>query len=194
MKSPLLALLAIAALASAPAAHSQPESAYYGLSVGEFDYSDTLFTDELLSDSVSAWHLMVGYQFMEHLAVEGAYGKSGTIRDARTFAGFAPGTQDDVEYETELERILTIRLLGVLPFDNGISLLGGIGYADVKQDIQLTVNGSSFVGGDASENHPAYYLGVQYDWDRIALRLGYEKYDMDIADANETSVTFFYKL
>lgn len=193
MKSSLLSLLALFALVLTPAAHAQPESAYYGLSLGELDYTDEGFADGLFSDSVSTWHVMVGYQFMEHLAVEGAYGKSSTIRNAMMLPVFSPQLQD-VEFATELERILTIRLLGVLPFDNGLSLMAGVGYADTKQDVALNVDGARFAGGEVSDNHPAYYLGVQYDWDRIALRLGYQKFDMDFADATETSVTFFYKL
>jgi hypothetical protein len=188
MKKHLLPLLALAALVFAPALHAQPESAYYGLSIGEFDYTDNGFGDDLFSDTVSAWHLMVGYQFMEHLSFEGSYGESDTIRAVRTFG------PDEVEFVSELERILTIRLLGLLPFDNGISLMAGIGYADIKQEIEVNVNGAPFARGDVSGNNPAYYLGVQYDWDRIALRLGYEQYDIEAADATETSLTFFYKL
>ncbi len=46
-----------------------------------------------------------------------------------------------------------------------------------------------------SGNNPAYYVGAQYDWDRVALRLAYEQYDIDGGvDATETSLTFFYKL
>jgi hypothetical protein len=193
MKSLLLPLLTLLALVTAPAAHSQPESAYYGLSLGQLDYTDEGFTPKLFSDSVSTWHLMVGYQFMEHLSVEGAYGKSGTIRDTRMLPVYSD-QPEPVEFVTELERILTIRLLGVLPFDNGISLMAGIGYADTKQDVLLNVSGSPFAGGEVSDNHPAYYFGVEYDWDRLALRLGYQKFDIDFAAAEETSLTFFYKL
>jgi opacity protein-like surface antigen len=197
MKNPAIAVLALFVLAAAPAAHAQEGTAYYGLSIGEFDYEDDLFgVGEAFSDSVSTWHLMVGYQFLEHLAVEGAYGQSGRISDTVTFPGLLPGQQDVVSYETELDRILTIRLLGVLPFeDAGISLMAGIGYADVKQEIDLGVNGTPLASGDVSANNPAYYFGVQYDWERVALRLGYEKYDFDgDVDATEASLTFFYKL
>lgn len=196
MKNSALLSLAFLALAAAPAAEAQDGTAYYGLSIGEFDYSDSSFTVDPFSDSVSTWHLMVGYQFLEHLSVEGAYGESKSIRDTQTFAGPFPGLQDEVAYETGLDRILTIRLLGVLPFeDAGISLMAGLGYADVKQDIAIAVNGQPFLSGDVSANNPVYYAAVQYDWDRIAVRLGYEKYDFDgDVDAEETSLTFFYKL
>ena len=88
----------------------------------------------------------------------------------------------------------------MLPFDNGISLMAGVGYADVDQDIDLSQNGAPSTSLEISENNPAYYVGVQYDWDRVALRLAYEQYDFsgdtfqsDI-DAAETTLTFFYKL
>lgn len=193
MKKPLLSLAALFALASVQCAQAQPESAYYGLSFGSFDYTDKIFVESPFSDSASTWHLMVGYQFMEHLAVEGSYGKSGTIRSQHSLQIFSPQFED-VEFTTELERMLTVRLLGVLPFDNGLSLMAGIGYVDTKQDVRFTASGDPFLEGDASDNHPAYYFGVQYDFDRIALRLGYQKFDMDFADGKETSITFFYKL
>ena len=184
--------LGLLVLAATPAVHAQDGTAYYGLSIGELDYNDS----DVFSDSVSTWHLMVGYQFLEHLSVEGAYGQSSSIRDTAIFPGIFPGQQDELSYSTELDHILTIRLLGVLPFeDAGISLMAGLGYADIKQEIALTANRQPFLSGDASANNPTYYAAVQYDWERIALRLGYEKYDLDgDVDAEETSLTFFYKL
>src|SRR5688572_163281 len=111
MKNSVLAAFALLVLAAAPSVDAQPESAYYGISIGEFDYTDNGFGDELFADSVSAWHLMVGYQFMEHLSVEGAYGQSSTIRSTRSFFDPQSGETDEVEFVSELERILTIRLL-----------------------------------------------------------------------------------
>ena len=197
MKNPVITLLALCVLAAAPAAHAQDGTAYYGLAIGEFDYEDNFFPGlEGFSDSASTWHLQVGYQFMEHLAVEGAYGESDTIRATKVFPGLLPGQQDELTYTTGLDRILTIRLLGVLPFGkSGFSVMGGLGYADIKQEGQIDVNGVPVASGDLSANNPAYFLGAQYDFERIALRLGYEKYDFDgDVDAYETSLTFFYKL
>jgi hypothetical protein len=188
MKNLLLALLVLGA---ASAVEAQPESAYYGLTLGEFDYEETdFFSNTAISDTVSVYRLMVGYQFMEHLSVEGGYGKTGTIRS----------TLGNVDVQTDLQG-LTIRLLGVLPFDNGISLLGGLGYADIKQDFTLTNTPTGGqISDDFTSNEPSYYVGAQYDWDRVAVRLSFEKYDFDLGlvsddvDASETSVTFFYKL
>jgi hypothetical protein len=186
-------LLAVVALAGAPAIHAQPEFAYYGISVSNFEYTEVLPVDDFFSDKVSSYSLMVGYQFMEHLTVEGGYGKTGTIRDTNSVL-FSP----PVSFRGDI-RILTLRLLGVLPFDNGLALLGGIGYSDMDQDFELT-DGITTVSGDRSSNEPGLYLAAQYNWERFALRLGYEKHDFgdspfgEIAEVKETSLSFFYKL
>lgn len=190
MKHYVLALLASAAVSSA---YAQPDSAYYGLALGEFDYEEgDGFGNDFVQDTVSTWRLMVGYQFMKHLAVEGGYGETSTIRDTAQIIVF-PGVPAQLDYVSDI-KMLTLRLLGVLPFDNGLSLVGGLSYADVEQDIDFTIAGTT--GSiEISSNDPAYYIGAQYDWDRIALRLAYEKYDFDgDVDAAETTITFFYKL
>jgi hypothetical protein len=187
MKHALLALLAIAA---ASAAEAQSGSAYYGLSIGEFDYDEG---EGSFADSVNSYRLMISYLFNDHLAVEGGYAETNTLRDVQTFVHPVLGPLD-VAFESDF-KILTVRLLGVLPFDNGISLLGGFGYADAKQDITIDAGVLGQQSGDVDENAPAYYVAAQYDWDRAAVRLGYEKYDFDGGlDVIETSITFFYKL
>jgi hypothetical protein len=46
-----------------------------------------------------------------------------------------------------------------------------------------------------SLGEPTLFAGAQYDWDRVALRLGYEKYDLEgDRDASEVTLSFFYKL
>jgi opacity protein-like surface antigen len=179
-------LVAILALAAAPATvYAQAESAYYGLALGTFDYEENdFFGDPFLHDSASSYRLMVGYQFLDHLGVEGGYGKVKKLRDVTS----NPGLDISLEF-----RMLTLRLLGVLPFDNGVSLVGGLGFTDVKQSFVASglLNGS----GSDSTNEMGYYVGAQYDWDRIGLRLSYEKFDFDgDIDATETSLTFFYRL
>jgi opacity protein-like surface antigen len=85
-------------------------------------------------------------------------------------------------------------------FDSGLTVLGGIGYAEANQDIDLTFSAPTPPqSGDQDISKPTYFVGVQYDLDRFAVRLAYEKYDFDTgvfreADIEETSVTFFYKL
>ena len=71
----------LALAVGAARSHAQAERRTTALALGEFDYAENDGFGELFTDSVSSWHLMVGYLFMEHLAVEGGYGKTGTIRD-----------------------------------------------------------------------------------------------------------------
>ena len=194
MKNPALAALALVALAAAPTVEAQDGMAYYGISFGEFSYDEGDGAGgNLIDDTVSSWRLMINYQFMEHLAVEGALGQTGTIRDTITVPTFPAGTVD-LTFSAEFKRMLTVRLLGVLPFDSGLSLMGGVGYTSAKFEVDLT-DGVDSLSADEDRNDPGYYVGVQYDWDRFAMRLGYEKFDYDgDADADETMLSFFYKL
>jgi hypothetical protein len=189
MKNLLVVLLALAVV---PSVSAQQDAAYYGLALGNFDYEEKLFGTPVVTDTASSYRLMVGYQFMEYLGVEGGFGKVSKLRDTVTLPDFPTGTFDlTTTYDF---KILTVRLLGVLPFDNGIMLLGGLGYSDMKIDFERT-DGVDTLSFDESTNEPGYYFGVQYNWDRVAVRLGYEKFDFDgDIDASETMLTFFYKL
>ena len=190
MKKPAVALLALLTLAAAPVVQAQDGSAYYGVSFGEFDYSES---DDFIEDTVSSWRLMINYQFMEHLAVEGAYGQTGDIRSSFTVPTFPAGTVD-LDLRAEFSRILALRILGIIPFKSGLSLMGGLGYSQMKFEVDLT-DGIDSISVDEDQNNLGYYAGVQYDWERFAMRLGYEQFDFDAdADASETMLSFFYKL
>lgn len=195
MKYWLAALVALAATATVSA---QPESAYYGLALGKLDFQENDFAGRpIVDDDVSSYRLIVGYQFLEHLGVEGGYGQTRTVRGSATvaFPGSAPFTlSSGYEFKS-----LTVRLVGVLPFDNGVTLLGGIGYSDVKFKYNVT-DGIDSDSGSENVNQPGYYFGAQYNWDRVGVRLAYEKLDFDggyfssDVDASETSIAFFYRL
>jgi hypothetical protein len=184
------AIAALLALASTSVVEAQlGTSAYYGVALGSFDYeenADAFFTG--WNDTADSWRVMVGYQFSEYLAVEGGYGKTSTLAGTAVLGGNL-----DLAFTNEFKSLM-VRLLGVLPFDNGVSLLGGIGYADGEENI--TIAGPfGTQSGDLSLGEPTLFAGAQYDWDRVALRLGYEKYDLEgDRDASEVTLSFFYKL
>ena len=157
MKNPALPLLALLALVVAPAADAQDGSAYYGIAFGDFDYDEG---DGGITDKASSWRLMINYQFMEYLAVEGGYGQTGTLHETFTDPPFP-----DLNVSADFQ-ILTVRLLGVLPLDN-FKLLGGLGYSDMKFDVELT-RGVNSASVDIDTNEPGYYFGMQYDWERFA--------------------------
>lgn len=184
----------LCALSLSPSAWGQSDAAYYGLALGSFEYDEEDFGGTpLFRDTTDSYRLMVAYQFSEHLMVEGGWGKTGTLRDTNEVDTiFGPVT---VDFQSEL-KVLMVRLLGVLPFDSGLKLLGGMGYADIDQDFTYDLLGVGVQTGDVNGGEPTYYAGIQYDWDRFALRLAYEKYDTfdDVSDIAETSISFFYKL
>jgi hypothetical protein len=188
------AITALLALASTTVVEAQlGTTAYYGIALGSFDYEENanpFFSG--YSDKVDSWRAMVGYQFNEHLAVEGGYGKTSTI--VGTAVGASPIGDISFTFRTEFKSLM-VRLLGVLPFDNGVSLLGGIGYADGEEDFTVDISGLGQQSSDVSFGEPTLFAGAQYDWDRVALRLGWEKYDFEgDRDASEVSLSFFYKL
>ena len=190
MKNPAIALLALLILGVAPAVQAQDGAAYYGVSLGEFNYSES---GDLIDDTVSSWKLTINYQFLDHLAVEGAYGQTGDIHSSFSVPTFPVGTVD-LDFRAEYSRILMIRMLGILPFESGLSLMGGLGYSQMKFEVDLT-DGQSSISVDEDQNNLGYYAGVQYDWERFAMRLGYEQFDLDSGrDADETMLSFFYKL
>ncbi|HEY3517273.1 MAG TPA: outer membrane beta-barrel protein [Gammaproteobacteria bacterium] len=188
------------AWALTPAVEAQPESAYYGLSIGKFDYSDRAAGLAAFDGSADSWRATIGYQFLKHFAFEGTYGETSTVRE--TVSGSPPGSTE-LGFETELSKILGFRALATFPFDSGLSLLAGGGFVNFEQHIAVSRNGAPYFGADI--DRPAqltYYFGVQYDWDRVALRLSYEKWDFGSdallsfvdADAQELALGFFYKL
>src|SRR5262245_66055716 len=97
MKNRALALLALLTLGVAPAVHAQDGSAYYGVSLGEFSYSES---GDVIDDTVSSWKLTINYQFLDHLAVEGAYGQTGDIRSSFTIQT-GPISSVDLDFRAE---------------------------------------------------------------------------------------------
>lgn len=186
-------VFALFVIALGPLAQAQPTSAYYGVALGSFDYEESNpFALDSIADATDSYRLMVGYQFTDHLAVEGGWGKTGTIRDTQSFVG-QNGTTT-FTFTSDFQ-IFVVRMLGVLPFDNGVTLLGGLGYAEMKEDVTISAPGFGILSGDSDGGEATLYGGVQYDWDRFALRVAYEKYDFGGGiDVSEASVGFFYKL
>jgi hypothetical protein len=177
-------------LGFASTATAQQESAYYGLALGSFDYQEGGF-----GDTTDSWRLTVGYQLLDHLMVEGGIGKTSVLKDSETVQDpfLGPVT---INSSTEFQSLM-IRMLGVMNFDSGLTVLGGIGWAEMNQDVDITFSNPVIppVSGDQDIGEPTYYAGVQYDLERFAVRLAFEKYDFSgDVDVEETSVSFFYKL
>jgi hypothetical protein len=191
MKRRLLTL-PLLAWALTPAIEAQPQTVYYGLSIGELDYTEDALA-RVFNGSASSWRATIGFQFLKHLAIEGTYGKTSTVRDT---VSSEPPVSTELALETELDKLFGFRALGTVPFENGLSLLIGMGFVNFDQDSAFTVNGAPVFSGEVvHESVATFYFGAQYDWERVAVRVGYEKFDLDIRmDAEEAALSFFYKI
>ena len=92
-------------------------------------------------------------------------------------------------------RIETVRGVGYLPLSWG-SLFLGIGYFDSDADAFLEFDDGftiSRIEDSASEDGATYILGVQWDFSAVSLRLEYEDWDIDEADASQFGVGLHWR-
>jgi len=165
------------AFVHAAAAQEENRGAYMGFSVQSFNYEEE--DEELglaIDDSSTGYRLTGGYRFSDNFAVEGGWGKTGDIQDSYTesIPPFGDFTLDITgEYE-----VLTVRALGIIPFDR-LSLLGGVGYYDA--DLDLTVGIAGFGEASASDSDDGATLvgGLEFNLDRIDIRTELEWFDVD---------------
>jgi hypothetical protein len=169
-------------------AHAQDNSyGYLGAVAGSFDYEEDIsdFAPGVsFSDSATAVELYGGYRFNEWFAIEGRYGATDTLGESATLQSiFGP-----VPAELGIDfQFLTVNALGHIAFDN-LTLLGGIGYwdADITSEIDANVPGFGQVSleFDDSDTGIRYTLGLEWAFDPFALRVQYDLFDIDNADAS----------
>lgn len=193
MKYLLGSVLAIALVPLA--ATAQPlTGGYVGLGVGAFDYKESDGAGgTIIDDTTTKWQGLGGYEFNDHFAVEGSWGKTGSVRGAVTqsFPGVGTVTLNVIEkYET-----YTLRAVGVLPLDK-VKLLAGGGYYNSRLNITLRIEG---MAGELSDNSTvdegAMLLGgVQVDLYRFSIRAEYEWFDAprDV-ESSEVTVNVLFK-
>ena len=187
-------LLALLALGVTPAVQARPDGVLRPRDRRRSTTTRKTFRRLVLADTASSYRLMVGYQFMEHLGVEGGYGKTGTIRDTRNgvrrFRRPAPSLSTSARVQDA---------------DDALAWRPAVRQRHVaarrarlrrhEQEVDCSPMAEFGIGQSTSRERAGYYFGAQYDWDRVAIRLGYEKYDFDgDIDVTETMLTFFYKL
>ncbi|HEX6996535.1 MAG TPA: outer membrane beta-barrel protein [Gammaproteobacteria bacterium] len=191
--SRLLLLTGLALLASTSQAQENA-GAYFGFSLGSFDYEETEeVTGLVISDSTSAYRLFGGYRFSDNFAVEGSWGATGDIKEGFSGSDPALGTVTlDIKGDYE---VLSVRALGILPFDK-VSLFGGVGYYDAD----LTARGryeDAFqivaIKVEGSDDGATVIGGLQFDLDRLSIRGEYEWFDTDSnVDASDISIGLLF--
>jgi opacity protein-like surface antigen len=160
---------------------------YLGAFAGSFDYEEDLSEiapGASFSDSATAVKVYGGYRFNEWFTVEGSFGVTDTLGESATLPSIIGPIPAQLGADFEF---LTVNALGHIAFDK-LTLLGGIGYwdADITVEIDATVPGFGQVSFEDSESDSGtmYSAGVQWDFDSLALRVQYDLFDIDDADAS----------
>jgi OOP family OmpA-OmpF porin len=160
------------AFVHAAAAQEESSGAYMGFSVGSFNYEE----DGLIDDSSTGYRIMGGYRFSENFAVEGGWGKTGDIQDSYT-ESIPPFGDFTLDLTGEYE-VMTVRALGIVPFEN-LSLIGGLGYYDADLDLTVGIAGLGEESFSDSDDGATLVGGLEFNLDRIDIRTELEWFDVD---------------
>jgi opacity protein-like surface antigen len=190
MKRIVALLLAVGLASSANAA--EPTTGYYGLALGSLTYRERDDPGALVfEDTASFYRLVAGYQFSDHFAVEGGWGKTGQLKDSVDALVSGVGL---VTFDLRGKyQVTSIRGIGILPFKQA-SLFGGVGYANTKFKGTVSVTGFGEFSNNSTDGGWTAVAGVQRDWDRFALRGEYEWFSLqNDVDARDATIGFIYK-
>lgn len=172
----LLGLLCLGATAQA----QEIRGVYAGLSLGYLSYEES--GDNLgvpISEGASAYRIVGGYQFNSVYALEAGWGESGTFTER--FGGFDQSGEDvSLELSGEYE-LATLRFIATAPFSS-FGMFGGAGYYDATLKASSRFQSSAGINtasGEDTDDGLTVVGGVQYEFDRIALRGEYEWFDTD---------------
>ena len=119
------------------------------------------------------YSVFVGYRFNEHWAVEGGYQDLGDRS-----ASFSGSTTNPNAYYNLAEEVypetadgLSLSVLGSIPFDNGLTLTGKLGYFDWEMDaVSTELSGTNMQrpGASSREDSGAWYgveVGYHIEYD-----------------------------
>jgi hypothetical protein len=190
----VLATLLCAALAPLPLAAQPLTGGFVGFGIGSFDHKESDGAgNTIVSGSTTKWQGLGGYEFNDHFAVEGSWGKTGTVKGAFTqsFLGSGTVTVNVLEkYET-----YTLRAVGMLPLKK-LKLLGGAGYYNSRLSVTLRIEGTPGELSDNStvDNGAMLLGGVQVDLERFSIRAEYDWFHTprDV-ESSEATVNVIFK-
>jgi hypothetical protein len=151
--------------------------AYVGASAGR---SSTEFDEgpgDSFSGSDTSFKLLGGYRVIKFFAVEADYRDLGSQSDT-----VAPG--QELVFDTKAFDLFAV---GVVPIGKAFEVFGKAGYSIWDADLSMTgtINGS----GSEDGSDLAYGVGAAYSFNKFALRLEYEQFD--IADVDNVSMASF---
>ena len=184
----LLCLGLSLAFVQSAAAQDSREGAYMGFALGSFSYQeeDPDLGVTIVDDSATAYRILGGYRFNDNFALEGTWGKTGDLEE--TFAEFIPGFGNLTVNMTGDYEVLTVRALGIIPFEN-VSLIGGLGYYDADLNATVSVTGLGSFDAEGSDDGATLVGGLEFNLERVDIRAEYEWFDTDNSiDASDFSV------
>lgn len=200
-----ITLVSLALLASPAFAQS---GFYVGLGLGSFDYEDSTIVRVIpsniprfgsVSDTASSYKLYGGFDLNDNFAIEISYGTSDELKGEGI--GFdPPPLPGDFRFSIKTEFTATVaKAMGRLPLGRSV-LLGSLGYFHMDGDaLSETVSGVGPAGGSISFNEDGVVGTVGVEWalsesvTGYRVRLEYEWWDMDSADASTLGVGVSYR-
>ena len=174
-QSVLIALICAVSSIATPVAWADGTRWYGGVGTGEADVDVSGFEDD------TSLKLFGGYEFNKYLAVEGGYTDLGEF-DLKGSAGASIGV-DGVQFVA----------VGNLPVGRKLSVFakGGLYRWDADADI-LGVLSLSDDGTDSTFGFGVRYRGENPYGDTLALRLEWERFDIDGDDIGLVSLNFVF--
>jgi OmpA-OmpF porin, OOP family len=177
-----LALLGMA-LASSVTDAAETETGFYaGGGIGEANLE---IDDSGFDDADTAFKVFGGYRFNQYFGVELAYFDGGT----------AEGVVDDLNGVLEVDTSgVNLSAMVTAPLAENFSLFAKLGYASIELDATLRSLGQRFGADSVTEEELSYGAGASYSFnENFAVRLEYEAFDIDDADADLLTLNAVFK-
>jgi hypothetical protein len=165
--------LGIACVCAGTAAHADDTGIYAGLSVGQAntDFSDDA-PDDVFDGKDTAFKVFLGYRVLDWVGFEASYVDLGEI----TLRGNQLGITD-LQIEEAGFNAFGVLYWNIAPVD--LFAKAGLVVS------QTHVRTNTFFGAfDTSDNSVdlAWGVGAQFRFDKLAIRLEYERFDFDAAE------------
>jgi len=208
-----VAVLAVFIMAGSPAEADDERGWYIGGSIGTAtsDTSTEEFADGLastgysidnvaLDDKDSGWKATVGFTFNKHIGVQASYVDLGKLESV--FSASVPPDEIDALLEASAAflpgrgRGFLTDLVIEIPVNERFAFYAtlGIFWAEPETSQTVIVGGSGTAMRSDSDTDFAGSLGVRIKaTDRMAIKLGYEQYDIDRRKTNFPSASLTYR-